>query len=275
MTPARAKALAIVNRNLEREIARREKVEQALNASKRHQSQSLAQSRQMQEQLRHLSRRLLVAQEEERRKISRELHDEIAQTLTSINVQLVALKAEAAHDAKGLGERIASTQQLVEKSVDIVYRFVRDLRPTVLDDLGLIPALHSFRKRFTKETGIRVALTVFEGVEKLDVAKRTAVYRIVHEALTNVARHAQASKGEVIIGNIEGKVRLQINDNGKSFDVEQVLHSRKIHRLGLLGMRERVEMVGGKFSVESVPGKGTTITAEIPFSNGAREGVRS
>ena len=267
----RAEALVAANRNLQREIARRQTVENALKESQRHQHHLLVQSHHMQDQLRHLSRRLLIAQEEERKKISRELHDEIAQTLTGINVRLVALKAEATRNAKGLQTKITSAQRLVEKSVDIVHRFARNLRPTVLDDLGLIPALHSFMKQYTKETGIRVSLTVFSGVAKLDSAKRVVLYRIVQEALTNVARHAQASKGDVIIERIADDVCMQITDNGQSFDVEKVLHSRKIRRLGLLGMRERVEMVGGHFNIESIPGKGTTIKAQIPFRNGTKD----
>lgn len=266
----RAEALATANRNLQREIARRQAVEDALKDSERHQRHLLVQARHMQDQLRNLSRRLLVAQEEERKKISRELHDEIAQTLTGINVRLVALKAEAARNAKGLQTKITSAQRLVEKSVDIVHRFARNLRPTVLDDLGLIPALHAFMKQFTKETGIRVSLTVFEGISKLDSTKRVTLYRIVQEALTNVARHAQASKGDVLIERLADDVCIQIQDNGKSFDVEKILHSRKVRRFGLLGMRERVEMVGGHFGIESIPGKGTTIKAKIPFRNGTK-----
>ena len=133
---------------LKQEIAQRKSVEESLRQSEQHYSQLLEQSRQLQEQLRHLSRQILSAQEEERKKISRELHDVIAQTLTGINVRLAALKKEATINTKGLRTKIARTQRLVEKSVDIVHRFARELRPTVLDDLGLIPALHSFMKAF-------------------------------------------------------------------------------------------------------------------------------
>ncbi len=176
-------------------------VEDALRKSEQHYSRLLEQSRHMQEQLRLLSRQLLSAQEEERKKISRELHDEIAQTLTGINVRLATLKKEAAINTKGLEQKITRTQQLVEKSVDIVHRFARELRPTVLDDLGLIPALHSFMKNFTRRTGIRVSLTAFAAVEQLNSDKRTVLYRVAQEALTNVARHAQASRVEVSFRN--------------------------------------------------------------------------
>ncbi len=260
--------LAVSNRRLKREILRRKDMEQSLQKSEQHYGRLLEQSQQMQEQLRHLTRQLLLAQEEERKKISRDLHDEIAQTLTGINVRLATLKTAATHNTRGLQNKISSAQRMVEKSVDIVHRFARELRPTVLDDLGLIPALHSFVKTFSKRTRIHVRLTIFAGVEKLDNARRTTLYRVAQEALTNVARHAQASVVDVSIDKLPNRICMKIKDDGKSFRVDHVLQARKNKRLGLLGMRERVEMVGGRFAVESAPGKGTTICVQIPVTNG-------
>jgi len=270
----RSSDLAISNRALKEEIAQRHLVEDTLRKSEQHSSQLLDESQRLQEQLRLLSRRILSVQEEERKRISRELHDVIAQMLTGINVRLATLKTDAAAKSRGLSRKIARTQRLVEKSVDVVHRFARELRPAVLDDLGLIPALHSFMKRFTKETGILTSLTVFAGVENLSAAKRTALYRIAQEALANVARHAQAARVHVSIQKLPNAVWMQIDDNGKSFDMKRVLRGRRSQRLGLIGMRERVEMVGGEFTVESSPGKGTTIKARIPFNNGAKEHTR-
>ena len=258
------------NRQLQREILQRKSVEASLRKSEQHYSELLEQSRHMQEQLRLLSRQLLSAQEEERKMISRELHDQIAQTLTGINIRLASLKTESTLNNKGLQKKISSTQRLVEKSVDIVHRFARELRPTVLDDLGLIPALHSFMKSFTARTGVRVHLTAFAAVERLDTAKRTVLFRIAQEALTNVARHAQASRVEVSIQKLPDCICMKIKDDGKSFNVERTLHANGGKRLGLLGMRERLEMVGGKFVVESSPGKGTTINAQLPLDKAAR-----
>jgi signal transduction histidine kinase len=136
-----------------------------------------------------------------------------------------------------------------------------------LDDLGLIPALHSFMKSFAKRTGVRTSLTAFAAVEQLDTAKRTVLFRVAQEALTNVARHAQAGRVEVSIQKLRDRVCMKIKDDGKSFQVERALHANGGKRLGLLGMRERLEMVGGKFVVESSPGKGTTILAQIPPGN--------
>jgi signal transduction histidine kinase len=161
---------------------------------------------------------------------------------------------------------------LVQKSVDIVHRFARELRPTVLDDVGLIPALHTYMKTFREETGIRVTLTAFAAIEQVNGDKRTVLYRVAQEALTNVARHARASEAEVRIQKLDGAICMRIKDNGKGFSAERLSHGKKNKRLGLLGMRERVEMVNGKFTVESTPGKGTTIQAQIPLTDGARGG---
>src|SRR5436190_15835236 len=191
--------LAASNLELSLEITQRKAVEEALKKSERHYSQLLEQSDGLQEQLRRLSRQILTAQEDERKKISSELHDVIAQTLTGINIRLAALKREAAVNSKGLDRNIARTQRLVEKSVNIVHQFARELRPAVLDDLGLIPALHSFMKHFTARTGIRTRLTAFAGIEQLDTSRRTVLFRVAQEALTNVARHAKASRVDVSI----------------------------------------------------------------------------
>jgi signal transduction histidine kinase len=256
--------LAASNLELSLEIAQRRLAEAALAKSEHHYSELLKQSDRLQEQLRRLSRQILLAQEEERKRISRELHDVIAQTLTGINIRLATLKKEASVNTKGLDRNIASTQRLVEKSVEIVHQFARELRPAVLDDLGLIPALHSFVKLFSQRTRIQVHLKVFAGVEQLDINKRTTLYRVAQEALTNVSRHAKASRVEINIQKLADGVGMTIGDNGKSFEVERVLNARGRKRLGLLGMRERLEIVGGRFDIKSVAGNGTVITAKIP-----------
>ena len=253
------------NTQLKKEIARRKVVEKTLRKSEQQSRKLLNQSELLQEKLRHLSRRILLVQEEERRRISRELHDVVAHVLTGINVRLAALKIEASANTKGLGRKITNTQRLVEKSVEIVHRFARELRPAVLDDLGLIPALHAYMKLYIKETGIRVSLTAFSGLELLSNVKRTVLYRIVQEALTNVARHAHASRVTVDIEKRKDSVFMRIQDDGTSFDLQRIWQTGINKRLGLLGMKERAEMVGGTFVIESVPGQGTTLSVQIPF----------
>jgi PAS domain S-box-containing protein len=261
----RAETLGIANRELRLEILHRQEVEEALKKSEQHYSHLLEESRLMHDQLRLLSRQVLSAQEEERKRISRELHDVIAQTLTSINIQLATLKNASSLDTKGLNLSIARTQQLVENSVKIVHKFVRELRPTVLDDLGLIPALHTFMKGFREDTGIRVSLSAFAGIEQIDGDMRTVLYRVAQESLTNVARHAQASEAKVKIQKLENAVYLKVIDNGKGFTSKKGLHSKWGKRLGLVGMRERLEMVGGSFTITSTAGRGTTVVAQIPL----------
>lgn len=261
--------LAASNVELKKEVAQRQAGEAALRQSVRQYAQLLEQSNRQQEQLKRLSRQILVAQENERKRISRELHDVIAQTLTGINVRLAALKKEAALNLKGLDRNIARTQRLVEKSVELVHQFARELRPAVLDDLGLIPALHSFMKDFTARTGVRTRLKAFAGVEQLNTDRRTVLFRVTQEALTNVARHAKASWVEVELQKFPRHVAMKIHDDGRSFDAEGVSNARGGKRLGLLGMRERLEMVGGSFKVDSAPGRGTTIEARIPLGKAA------
>jgi PAS domain S-box-containing protein len=238
------------NRKLEQEIIRRKTLEQALKLSE--------------QQLRHLSREILLAQEEERKRISRELHDTVLQTLVSISVHLSTLTPRLADNPASLRRKIAQTQLLVEKSLAMVHRFAVELRPTVLDDLGLIPALHTFMKDFMKRTGVRAHLTAYAAVNQLPIGQSAVLYRVALEALNNVAIHAQASAVEVEIKKLPDWICLTITDDGKSFDVKRVLRTKGNGRLGLLGMRERLEMVGGKFSIKSTPGHGTTVTARIP-----------
>lgn len=260
----RTQELATSVQELKQEILQRKAVEETLRTSELTTSQLLEKSRQMQEQLRHLSRQLLSAQEEERRKISRELHDVIAQTLTSINLQLANLMSDAGSSVKSLRQKIAATQRLVEKSVNIVHRFARDLRPTVLDDLGLVPALESFLKGFTQDTGIEVSLKAFAEIEQCNGERRTVLYRVAQEALSNVARHAKATGAAISIRKRKDSIIMEISDDGQGFDVEEIAQSHKRNRLGVLGMRERVEMVGGTFSVTSSPGKPTKVLVEMP-----------
>jgi PAS domain S-box-containing protein len=272
----RLEDMAVANRKLKLEIVQRLNAEASLKKSEAHYAHLFEQSRQMQEQLRHLSRQLLLTQEEERKRISRELHDEIVQTLVGINVHLASLTMKAPVNLSDLRKNIVRTQRLVEKSVTIVHRFARGLRPTVLDDLGLIPALQSFIKDFTKRTNIRIHFTAFAGVEQLNSTQRTVLYRVAQSALANVHKHAKASDVKVNIHKLQDVIRLEIHDNGKSFDLERVLFAKRHKRLGLLGSRERVEMIGGKFGVESSPGHGTLISAEIPIGgDGAKSRRKS
>ncbi|NQX01625.1 PAS domain S-box protein [bacterium] len=253
------------NLKLRQEIVRRQAVEQELQQTQGVQSRLLKQSILQQEQLRELSRQILHAQEEERKRISRELHDVIAQTLVGLNVHIAALTQGAAGNIQGMQQKIANTQQLLEKSVGIVHQFARELRPTVLDDLGLIPAVRAYMKNFMEDTGVRASLKVFADIEKSGGTILTALYRVIQEALTNVARHSGASAVEVTIECVDEIIRMEIKDNGRGFKVAGALAAKNRRRLGLLGMRERIDMVGGTFHIESAPDQPTSVRVEIPL----------
>ncbi|HTO02566.1 MAG TPA: sensor histidine kinase [Opitutus sp.] len=257
--------LATANRRLEREILRRKAGELAIRQGREQYQQLFAQSQVMQRKLRQLTHQIISAQEEERKEISRELHDEVVQTLVGINVQLSALSKGASVGLRTLKAKIARTQRLVETSVNEVHRFARELRPAVLDDLGLIPALHAYCKSLAARKKIKIQLTAFSGVEALSAGKRTVLYRVAQEALTNVVRHARATHVQVNLHELSGVLRMEITDNGKSFQVERTLLAPNNKRLGLVGMRERIEMIGGSLNITSTPREGTTIRAEIPF----------
>ncbi|MDB6165762.1 MAG: methylase of chemotaxis methyl-accepting protein, partial [Lacunisphaera sp.] len=227
----------------------------------------LVESQHMQVKLRRLTHQILTAQEEERKKISRELHDEVVQTLVGINVELSALVHGNSPGVQHLKDKIAHTQRLVENSVDAVHRFARELRPAVLDDLGLIPALEAYGKSLAARKKLKIHLTATRGVETLHSDKRTVLFRVAQEALTNVARHARATVVRLTISKIPGGIRMEVADNGKSFPVRKTLRAKSNKRLGLVGMRERVEMVGGTLVIESLPGRGTTVCAELPFGS--------
>jgi PAS domain S-box-containing protein len=220
----------------------------------------------MQEKLRHLTRLIISAQEEERKKISRELHDEVVQTLIGINIELTSLKESAAAGDVPMQGKIDAIQRLVESSVNSVHGFARGLRPSVLDDLGLIPALHAICKGLKAKKKLNIQMTAFGGVEDLNNAGRTVLFRIAQEALTNVGRHANASQVRVSVSKVDKNIRMEVSDNGRSFSANDVLLDKNPKRLGLIGMKERVEMIGGTLTIESSAGKGTIVCAEVPFT---------
>jgi PAS domain S-box-containing protein len=219
----------------------------------------------VQGKLRRLTRQFITAQEEERKQISRELHDEVVQTLVGINVALSAFAREAFPNPHPQRRKIAAIQTLVGKSVGAVHRFARGLRPAVLDDLGLIPALHASCRRSAAGKQLKIQITAFNGVEALDSARKTALFRVAQAALTNVVRHARATAVKVVISKEAAAIRMEISDNGRSFQVERALLAENPKRLGLIGMKERIEMIGGKLAIESVPGTGTTVRAVVPL----------
>jgi chemotaxis methyl-accepting protein methylase/signal transduction histidine kinase len=226
----------------------------------------LSESHVMQGRLRHVTHQVINAQEEERKEISRELHDGVVQTLIGINVELTALANEVGMGGDLLKKRIAPTQRLVVDAVNAVHRFARGLRPAVLDDLGLIPAIQAHCSAVAARNKLKIKITAFRGIERLGGIGRTVLFRVAQEALTNVVRHAHASRVHVNIVELPGAIRMDITDNGKSFHVEKFLGARNPKRIGLIGMKERIAMIGGKLTIQSSRGGGTTVRADVPFS---------
>jgi PAS domain S-box-containing protein len=222
-------------------------------------------------QLQALSRRLLEVQEEERRHLARELHDEVGQLLTGLRLLL-----KPAGDAQaGAGSsRLEQAQAIVDQLLDKVRSLSFDLRPAVLDQLGLMPALHELFENYTKQTGVHVHFQHQDVEGRFAPDVETTAYRIVQQALTNVARHAGPLKGGVTVRvwTTEDRLSVQIEDRGRGFDAEAVLATPRSS--GLAGMRERVMLLQGELAIDSRPGAGTQITAELPLGRPTGEETR-
>jgi PAS domain S-box-containing protein len=215
-------------------------------------------------QLELLSRRLLTAQEAERRHIARELHDEIGQLLTVIKLDLQSvLRQPGVHSfAPALQESIETVDQLVGKVRDLSL----NLRPSMLDDLGLVPALRWYVQRQTKHLGLAIDLQLPISAPRLPPEMETACFRITQEALTNAARHAQATQVKVALSIGPQYAELTVRDNGIGFDVSSTQQSAIAGGgFGLLGMQERAQLVGGTMQITSTPGAGTLIAARFPL----------
>jgi signal transduction histidine kinase len=202
-------------------------------------------------------RRVVEAQELERRRLARELHDQTGQELTSV---LLGLKA--VEEAPGPGaqrDALAAVRQQVVDTLHDVRRLAVELRPKALDDFGLAPALERLTQTFVEQTGLKLDLEARLGEERLPPETETALYRMVQEGLTNVVKHAQAETVSVVVTNGRGAVTALIEDDGRGFDPEATHEG-----MGLDGMRERLALLGGRLQIESRPGAGTTLVAEIP-----------
>jgi signal transduction histidine kinase len=211
--------------------------------------------------LRSLSRRLVEVQESERRFIARELHDEVGQMLTGLKLLLeTSLHPITSPEKQSLDEAIQMIQTLLEQ----VRQLSIDLRPQMLDDLGLIVALQWHFKRYMKQTGIHIEFKHTPLLKRLPPQSETVLFRIVQEALTNVARHAGVKEATVRLFVENTTVRVQIEDRGAGFNPTEAMARHA--STGLLGMRERAELLDGQFCLESAPGRGTNLTVELPLT---------
>jgi signal transduction histidine kinase len=252
------------NRKLGAEIRQRKRVEDALRESREHYMRLFKEARAMEENLRQLSNKVLTVQEEERKRISRELHDELGQALTAVNVSLAMLRSHAPGD-EAFGKKVDHAQRLIEQSMEMIQRVARDLRPSMLDHLGPVAALRNYVKLFTERTGIKTELEGDVSVDQLNNQQRTVLYRIAQESLTNVFKHAKATRVTIRLRQLARAISMEIIDNGRAFAVPEGRNGHGQQPLGLLGMQERVRLVNGQFAIESVPKRGTTVRVQIPL----------
>lgn len=209
---------------------------------------------------------ILIAIEEERKRIARDIHDGPAQSLANVVLRLeICEKLLDENPQKGKVE-LENLKKLVKDSLKGMRQLIFDLRPMTLDDLGLIPAIKRFLKDFESHFQISTNLLISGEEKRLNQKTETGLFRIIQEALNNVAKHSQARKVRVTIAIDQRYVIINITDDGKGFEVDKVL-SRECssESLGLPGMRERAELLGGKLTVKSSPGKGASITVNVPL----------
>jgi signal transduction histidine kinase len=253
-------ALVINYRDISERRANEEALRQAHNDLERRVAERTSELSETNASLQRLSRRLVEVQEHERRSIARELHDEVGQILTGLKITLELIKNLP---PEAIDEALDQAQRQVNELVARVRDISLDLRPAMLDDLGLLPALIWLIDRYSSQTKVRVSFK-HSGIEgRYAPELETAIYRIVQEALTNVARHSRIGEATVMLWTTDEKIYAQIEDQGVGFKPESVLAS--VSSSGLTGMRERASLLDGKLTIESNEGAGTCVTAEMPL----------
>lgn len=209
--------------------------------------------------LRDLSAKLVRGQEEERRALSRELHDGAGQSFSAILMEVENLLD--IHQRTDLLPHLESIRNLAERGLNEARNMALLLRPSMLDDFGLVPALNWQAKETAKRTGLRVLVAATDVPEDLPEEHKTCIYRVVQEALNNAARHAQATTVQVSLQRRPFEIGLSVQDDGTGFD------ARRVRGLGLLGIEERVHHLGGSFAIDSQPGRGTLLKISLPMAN--------
>jgi len=245
-------------------------------------SRDITRRKQAEEALRSLPRLIVEAQEAERRRVARELHDSVNQLLSSARFRVQSIEERLQGQDDALWRETLKVQALLARAIDEVRRISRNLRPSELDDLGLMPALRSLCSEFAERTGLRLSVALEEPAQRCSKETELTLYRIVQEALANIAKHAQAKTVEVRLVWQNGAVQAIIRDDGAGFEPQAVLSGR--HRgcgMGLLDMRERAAYVGGSCMILSTPGRGTEIVVTVPLEPepstvaSSREGKRA
>ena len=242
-----------------RDITERKQAEEILRKRE-------ADLRRSSENLRALTARLITAQEEESKRISRELHDDFNQNIAALVIGIETIKKQIPESAKTLPEQLTELQTQAETLSDDVRRVAHTLHPSILDHLGLVVALESYCAEFTQKTGIKTKFTHRNIRRALSKDVALCLYRVVQESLQNVRKHSDAKQAEVSVTKTKGRVCLAVSDDGVGFETELQSGERGI---GLTSMEERVRLVSGRFSVQSLPGEGTRVNVRIPLAKRA------
>jgi signal transduction histidine kinase len=229
---------------------------QSVEAESETRYREVAQAR---EELHRLSARLVQVQEEERRKLSRELHDEVGQSMSALLVELGNLASTLPPENAALNERMQSLKRLAENNVVVLRNLSLLLRPSMLDDLGLTPALKWQAREVARRTGVKIKVHAEDAADDLPDEYRTCIFRVVQEALHNVTRHSKATQVSISVTRNAQGVSVRVQDNGSGFHTQD-------KGMGILGMEERVRHLHGSFHVESHPGEGTTIAVHLPLA---------
>jgi two-component system sensor histidine kinase UhpB len=218
------------------------------------------------QQLRALSERAITAQEEERKNIARSLHDDTGQALSMLIINLERLENRLPAEEGELRSKLEASRKLASDILAELRKIVSGLRPTMLDDLGLIPAIRWYSRSVLEANGVQVRMTLPEETFELPSHLATTLFRIAQEGINNIMRHASAKTTDICLAFEPAGVHLQVQDDGQGFDPQRAAgEAISSQHLGLLGMQERAELVGGKVTVESVPGKGTRLQVFVPL----------
>ncbi|UCC68301.1 MAG: sensor histidine kinase, partial [Armatimonadota bacterium] len=213
-----------------------------------------------------LSARVTQAQEEDRARIARELHDGLGQALTAVKMDLSAAGRQLGPEATATRRRVVDARKLIDESLEELRRLVFDLRPPALDTLGLAAALEAYGREWQERTGVTVTVEAERFEPRLPFEVETALYRICQEALANAAKHAQASRATIRVAREEDRVGVVVEDDGVGFDVAASTESENGPvGVGLLSMERRAADLGGVFHIESAPGRGTTVRVSVPL----------
>ena len=263
----RTQELALVNQTLVQEIGERRETERSLRESETSLRASQDELRRSREELRALAGQLLTAQEQDRRRIARDLHDDVNQRLAMLAMDLRRIEKDEMRDLSAIRDRTRSITERLSKVSDDVRQLAYRFHPSILDDLGLMKAVRRLVDDFSVSTGLEAVYVHRDPVIPVPTDLATCVYRIAQESLTNVARHAQASEVEVELICDEGMITLSIRDDGVGFDLGPISQSGA--HLGLLSMKERLRLVHGTLEVATSPGEGTHIQVHIPWQGAA------